>query len=337
MNTSTDSTNTVNAVKPTKSVYVARLLTDTVTHELGSHTGFSFEVGQEAPPSRAELLERVAGRDAAIVTLTERIDEEFFAAAGPSLKVVANVAVGFDNIDLDAAARHGVVITNTPGVLDGATADHTFALILALGRRIVEADRFLHEGRDWVWGPRMFVGLDISAGATLGIIGLGRIGLAAAKRARAFDMRVIASDATHPLGTTAEGVEIVSQEELLATADVVTLHVPLLPSTRRLMGADTLAQMKPGAYLVNCARGGVVDETALIAAIDSGHLRGAAIDTFEGEPHVNPELLSRPQIVVTPHTASAGEATRDRMCRLAVDNVLAVLDGREPLTPVKAS
>ncbi|MDO4900308.1 D-glycerate dehydrogenase [Actinomyces sp.] len=330
----TDSTNSVENMKPTRSVYVARLLTDSVTHELTTHSDPTFDVGQEAPPARAELLDRVAGKDAVIVTLTERIDEEFFIAAGPNLKVVANVAVGYDNIDLDAAARHGVTITNTPGVLDGATADHTFALILALGRRIVEADRFIREGNDWVWGPRMFVGLDVSAGATLGIIGLGRIGRAVARRALAFDMRVIAADATRPLGSSVDGVEIVTQEELLAAADVVTLHVPLLPSTRHLINAETLALMKPGAYLVNCARGGIVDEQALMEAIDSGHLRGAAIDTFEGEPHVNPELVARPQVVLTPHTASAGEATRDRMCRLAVDNVMAVLAGREPLTPV---
>ncbi|WP_199176385.1 2-hydroxyacid dehydrogenase [Actinomyces qiguomingii] len=330
----TASSNSVENMTPTRSVYIARLLTDSVTRELDSHPGISFDIGQETPPARAELLERAAGKDAAIVTLTERIDEEFFTAAGPNLKVVANVAVGFDNIDLDAAARHGVTVTNTPGVLDGATADHTFALILALGRRIVEADRFIREGKDWVWGPRMFVGLDVSAGATLGIIGLGRIGRAVAQRARAFDMRVLAADTTRPLGTDVDGVEVVTQRELLAASDVVTLHVPLLPSTRHLINRDTLALMKPGAYLVNCARGGVVDERALIEALDSGHLRGAAIDTFEGEPRVNPELIAREQVVLTPHTASAGEATRDRMCRLAVDNVIAVLAGREPLTPV---
>lgn len=317
-----------------KNVYVARLLTDNVLRELETIEGFTFDVGPEQPPGREELLARVAGKDGAVVTLTERIDEEFLEAAGPSFKVVANVAVGFDNIDLEAAARHGVAVTNTPGVLDGATADHTFALILALARRVVEADRFLHTGEEWIWGPRMLVGLDVSAGATLGIIGLGRIGLAVASRARAFDMRVIASDATRNVGDVVEGVEIVTQDELLATSDVVSLHVPLLTSTRHLIDAAALAQMKEGAYLVNCARGGIVDETALVAAIDSGHLRGAALDTFEGEPHVAPALLERPQIVVTPHTASAGERTRDRMGRLAVDNVIAVLTGREALTPV---
>ncbi|WP_022867940.1 2-hydroxyacid dehydrogenase [Schaalia vaccimaxillae] len=316
-------------------VYIARLLTDNIQNKLADVDGFTFDIGEIAPPSREELLSRVAGKDGAIVTLTEKIDEEFFAAAGPQLKVVANVAVGFDNIDLEAAARHGVTITNTPGVLDGATADHTFALLLAVCRRIVEADNFVGEGTPWIWGPRMFVGLDISAGATLGIIGLGRIGLAVARRAAAFDMKVIAADATRTVGEVVEGVEIVSQEDLLAASDVVSLHVPLLPTTRHLINADTIAQMKDGAYLINCARGGVVDEKALIAAIDSGKIRGAGIDTFEGEPNIDPELIKRPQIVCTPHTASAGEATRDAMGQLALDNVVAVLSGKEAVTPVR--
>ncbi|WP_205647239.1 NAD(P)-dependent oxidoreductase [Actinobaculum sp. 313] len=230
----------------TKNVYVARLLTDNVLAGLSTLDGFSFEVGEEAPPSRAQLLAAVAGKDAAIVTLTERIDEEFFVAAGPQLKVVANVAVGYDNIDVEAAQRHNVQITNTPGVLDGATADHTLALILALCRRVVEADRFLHEGEEWIWGPRMFVGLDVSAGATLGIIGFGRIGRAVAARARAFDMEVLAADTTLTAGEVIDGVEIVSQEELLTRADIVSLHVPLLPATRHLMNAQTIAAMKEG-------------------------------------------------------------------------------------------
>lgn len=319
-----------------ESIYIARLLTDRVMAEVRASDEFSVTVGEEQPPSRGELLARVKGADAAVVTLTERIDEEFLDAAGPQLKVVANVAVGFDNIDVDLLKRRGIVVTNTPGVLDGATADHTFALILALARRLVEGDRFLREGNSWVWGPRMLVGLDVSAGATLGIVGLGRIGRAVARRARAFDMRVIAADATRSLGEDVDGVPIRPLEELLATSDVVSLHVPLLESTRHMIGARELSLMKSTAYLVNAARGGIVDEEALIAAIDAGEIRGAGIDTFEGEPAVNPELLTRPQIVVTPHIASAGEATRDAMCRLAMDNVRAVLRGQEPVTPVVA-
>lgn len=315
-------------------IYCARALTVNVSNEVENDATYEWILGEIDPPTRSQLLSRVAGATAAVVTLTEKIDEEFFTAAGPQLKVVANVAVGFDNIDLEAAARHNVIITNTPGVLDGATADHTFALILATTRRLVEADRFLHDSHEWIWGPRMFVGLDVSAGATLGIIGLGRIGMAVAERAKAFNMRVVGTDGIHQPGDTVGGIEILKQEELLATSDVVSLHVPLLPSTHHLINRETLAQMKRGSYLINCARGGIVDENALLQAIDSGHLAGAGIDTFEGEPHVNPELLRRPSIVVTPHIASAGEATRDAMCRLAVNNVRAVLEGAKPLTPV---
>jgi lactate dehydrogenase-like 2-hydroxyacid dehydrogenase len=317
-----------------KKIHIARLLTDRVMTEVRGSNEFSVTVGEEQPPSREQLLARVAGADATVVTLTEQIDEEFLDAAGPQLKVVANVAVGFDNVDVGLLARRGIVVTNTPGVLDGATADHTFALILALSRRLVEGDRFLREGNAWVWGPRMLVGLDVSAGATLGIVGLGRIGRAVARRAKAFDMTVIAADATQSAGEVVDSVPILPLEELLATSDVVSLHVPLLDGTRHMIGARQLATMKSTAYLVNAARGGIVDEAALIAAIDAGQIRGAGIDTFEGEPVVNPELLKRPQIVVTPHIASAGEATRDNMCRLALDNARAVLRGRAPLTPV---
>ncbi len=317
-------------------VYVSRKLTDRVLDELRDEPEVRFDVGQEQPPSRQELLERVKGADGAIVCLTEKIDSEFFDSAGPQLKVVANVAVGFDNIDVAEAARRGITITNTPGVLDGATADHTMALLLGVARRVVESDAFLREGNQWVWGPRMLTGLDISGGTTLAIVGLGRIGQAVARRARAFDMRVIGVDPTAPLGSIIAGVEIVSLDRALQEADVVSLHVPLLPSTRHLVDADFLAAMKPGSYLVQVARGGVVDENALMDALDSGHLRGAALDVFEDEPNVNPRLLTYPQVVLTPHTASAGEVTRDRMCRLAVDNVLAVLDGKEPKTPVVA-
>lgn len=316
-------------------IYVARRLTDHVMEELQSITDVELFVGEVEPPSRGDLLRNVRGKDALIVTLTERIDEELLEAAGERLKVVANVAVGFDNIDLDACARRGVAVTNTPGVLDGATADHTFALILAVSRRLVEADRFLREGRPWVWGPRMFVGLDVSAGATLAIIGFGRIGRAVARRAQAFDMRVLAVDGSLEVGTQVDGAEVVTLDDALAVADVVTLHVPLLPSTRHLVDAHMIARMKKGAYVINAARGGVVDEAALLRAIRDGHLAGAALDTFENEPDVSPDLLACPEIVLTPHIASAGEQTRDRMCRLAVDNAFAVLRGGVPLTPVQ--
>ena len=318
---------------PAGHLYVARRLTDTVMAELPA-LGLDLTVGEVAPPSRERMLADVAGAAAAVVTLTERVDAAFFDAAGPQLRVVANAAVGFDNIDLAEAKRRGVVITNTPGVLDEATADHTFAMLLAITRRVVEADRFARSGEPWIWGPTMLVGLDISAGATLGVIGLGRIGRAVARRAQAFGMRVIASHPRLEVGTRLDGVEIVDQAELLATSDVVTLHVPLRPDTRHLIDADALASMKPGSYLLNAARGGIVDETALIAALRSGHLAGAALDTFEGEPVINPALRELDTVVLQPHIGSAGGTTRDNMCRLAVRNVTRVLAGQPAETPV---
>jgi lactate dehydrogenase-like 2-hydroxyacid dehydrogenase len=317
----------------TPHLYIARRLTPTVMDEVDA-LQLACVVGQETPPGRARLLANVAGAAAAIVTLTERVDSEFFEAAGPQLKVVANVAVGYDNIDVAAARRRQVVVTNTPGVLDNATADHTFAMMLALTRRVVEADRFARSGAPWIWGPNMLVGLDVSAGATLGIVGFGRIGKAVATRAKAFGMRIIAADPMLSVGSRIDEVEIAELDTVLAVSDIVTLHVPLSPSTMHLINATALERMKPGSYLVNAARGGIVDETALIGALRSGRLAGAALDTFEGEPQINPELIGLPNTVLQPHIASAGGCTRDNMCRLAVRNVTHVLAGEPALTPV---
>lgn len=314
-------------------IYVSRLLTDRAMAHLES-LGHEVRVGREEPPIRAELEAGIAGAAAAVVTLTERVDAGLLAVAGPQLRVVANVAVGFDNIDLAAAGAAGVAVTNTPGVLDRASADHTFALILAVTRRITEGDRLIRSREPWVWGPRMLVGLDVSAGATLGILGYGRIGKAVAQRAKAFGMRVLATARSATPGTVNDGIGFVDTETLLADSDVVSVHTPLTPQTRHLIDAAALRAMKPGAYLINTARGGVVDESALVQALRSGHLRGAALDVFEGEPAVNPDLLDAPGLVLTPHTASAGEATRDAMGMLAIDNVAAVLAGKPPLTPV---
>lgn len=319
----------------TPHLYIARTLTDVAMQSVND-LGLPVVAGDEAPPGRDRLLRDVAGAAAAVVTLTEKIDAEFFDSAGPQLRVVANVAVGYDNIDIAEAARRGVVVTNTPGVLDDATADHTFAMILAITRRVVEADRFVRSGEPWIWGPRMLVGLDISAGATLGIVGLGRIGRAVARRAQAFSMTVIAHDPHHAPGDKIDGVTITSLDDLLAGSDVVSLHVPLLEQTRHLIDDEAIATMKPNAYLINAARGGVVDESALISALRNGRLAGAALDTFEGEPKVNPELSTLENVVLQPHIASAGGRTRDRMCLLALDNVRDVLAGSDARTPVVA-
>lgn len=288
-----------------------------------------------APPTREQLLEGCRGAAGLITMLTEKIDEEVLDAAGPQLRVVGNVAVGFDNIDVDAAARREIVVTNTPGVLDEATADLACTLILVTARRVVEADRFVRAGNPWIWGPQSFVGLDVSAGATLGIVGLGRTGMATARRARAFGMRIVATGSRASTPEAAElGVEASDLEHLLEVSDVVSLHCPLTADNRHMIGRDQLAAMKRGSYLVNTARGPLVDEEALADALDSGHLAGAGLDVHEHEPEVNVRLREMEQVVVLPHIGSAGAATRDAMGTLAVRNAAEVLSGREALTPV---
>jgi lactate dehydrogenase-like 2-hydroxyacid dehydrogenase len=289
----------------------------------------------DRPPPRERLLDDVRGATALITLLTERVDAELLDAAGPQLRIVANCAVGHDNVDLDAATARGVVVTNTPGVLDESTADVAFGLVLATSRRLVEADRFLRTGADWVWGPQFFVGLDLSAGATLGIVGLGRIGLAVARRAAAFGMPILATGSRAASAEArALGVQPADLPRVLAESDVVTLHCPLTPETRHLIGAGQLAAMKPTAILVNTARGPIVDEAALVQALERGVIAGAGLDVYEDEPRLHPGLLALENVVLLPHIASAGRATREAMGRLAVDNVRAVLSGEPPLTPV---
>lgn len=310
------------------------MLTD-VAMEAVRSAGWDVVCGPEEPPDRAWLLDAVRGADGIVCTLTERIDAAVLDAAGPGLTVVATMAVGYDNIDVEAATTRGVTVTNTPGVLDAATADLTMALLLTLSRRVAEADRFVRTGKPWIWGPRMLVGLDVSAGATLGILGYGRIGKAVARRAKAFDMRVLAYSPSSPrAGTDELGTEYADLPDLLSSADVVSVHAPLNAGTHHLIGDETLACMKPTALLINTARGGVVDTEALVRALREGRIGGAALDVFEDEPKVDERLLEFDSVVLTPHIGSAAQATRDRMALLAVDNAVAVLAGRDPLTPV---
>lgn len=316
-------------------VVITRTLTDAAMRAAEALEG-ELVVGPEEPPSTRWLLDAVPGAAAVVCTLTERIDAELLDAAGPRLRIVANVAVGYDNVDVAAARERGIAVTNTPGVLDAATADLTFALLLALARRVAEGDRFLRTRPGWVWGPRLLVGLDVSAGATLGLIGYGRIGRAVARRALAFDMRVLAYSPSSPTsGTDEQGVEYADLATVLGTADVVSVHVPLNAATHHLIDAGALAAMRPGALLINTSRGGVVDTEALIEALRAGRLGGAGLDVFEGEPLVDPRLLDFESVVLTPHIGSAGLATRDRMGTLAVRNAAEVLAGRPPLTPVR--
>jgi glyoxylate reductase len=280
----------------------------------------------------AELHELVAGAEAVVTMLHDRVDGAFLDAAGPQLKVVANVAVGYDNVDVDAADERDVLVTNTPGVLTDATADLAIALMLAVTRRLGEGERLIRSGEGWAWAIDFMLGTSLQ-GKLLGIVGYGAIGRATAARARAFGMR-IAYTQRHEAGDAADA-EYLELDELLARADVVSLHVPLTPSTRHLIDADRLAAMRAGAYLVNTARGPVVDEAALARALADGVIAGAGLDVFEEEPDVHPELLELDNAVLVPHLGSATVETRTAMAELAARNAAAVLRGEDPPTPVR--
>jgi glyoxylate reductase len=281
----------------------------------------------DEPLARAELLRRVAAADGAVVTLSDRVDKELLAAA-PRLRVVANHAVGVDNVDIPACTARGIWVTNTPDVLTDATADLTLALILAVARRLREGEKTVREGRFTYWAPTMLLGLELR-GAVLGIVGFGRIGQAVAARAQAFGMQVLCATRG-----AAPGVQRVELDELFARSDVVTIHCPLTPATRHLVGAPQLARMKRGAILVNTARGPIVDEAALVAALESGHLGGAGLDVYENEPRVHPALLGRDDVVLLPHVGSATQRTRAKMAELALGDAARVLRGERPRNPV---
>jgi glyoxylate reductase len=288
----------------------------------------------EAIP-RADLLRLVEGAEAILTLLHDRVDEELLEAAGPQLRCVANVAVGYDNVDVEAATRRGVVVTNTPRVLDDATADLTLALILAATRRVAEGDRLIRAGRPWTWGMSFMLGTGLR-GKLLGIVGLGGIGRRVAERARAFGME-ISYHSRHPAPdevTAALAAERLPLDELLGRADVVSLHCPLTPETHHLIGAAELAAMKPSAVLVNAARGPVVDEPALAAALAAGEIAAAGLDVYEHEPRVEPALLELENVVLSPHLGSATVETRTAMAELAARNAISVLRGEGPLTPV---
>ena len=287
----------------------------------------------EGAMDRGQLLREVAGKAGVITLLTDRVDDEFLDAAGSQLKIVANYAVGFDNIDVDACTRHGVLTSNTPEVLTETTADTAFALMMAAARRVAEGDRFLRSGTPWIWGPLMMLGQDVHH-RTLGIVGFGRIGQALARRARGFAMRVLYHDVYRPPPDVEEelGAEYRDFEELLRESDFVSLHTNLTPETRHLINADRLAMMKPTAVLVNTSRGPVIDEHALARALRNGQLFAAGLDVFEREPSVHPDLLACENAVVIPHLGSATVHTRLAMANLAVDNLFAGLWDERPPT-----
>jgi len=286
------------------------------------------------PLTEAQLAKALAGADGVLTFLSDPITAAVLEAC-PRIKVVANHAVGYNNIDLGAARARGIVVTYTPGVLTEATADLTWTLLLGAARRALEGDRMVRRGKFRGWEAGLLLGMDLRE-KTLGVVGLGRIGQAVARRASAFGMRVAYTQRRRadPTVEAALGARFVPLEELVATADILTLHCPLTPETRGLMGRDRLFAMKRGALFLNASRGTLHDEAALAEALAAGHLSAAGLDVFENEPAVHPGLLALPNVLLMPHAGSATHETRAAMARMVVSDLLAVLEGREPAHPV---
>jgi lactate dehydrogenase-like 2-hydroxyacid dehydrogenase len=312
-------------------VYITRMIPQEIIDTL--RRSHEVEVNPEDRAlTRAELLRQIHGRDAVISLLTDSIDGEALDAAGPQCRIFANYAVGFNNFDVAAATQRGVIMTNTPGVLDEATATHAWALLLAAARRIPESDRYLRAGLWRGWAPMDFLGQDVDH-KTLGIAGLGRIGTQFARKAAAFDMKVIYSDLKpSPEFERQYGATFVDKATLLRESDFLSLHLPLMAETRHYIGAAELAAMKPTAVLINAGRGPLVDEPALVEALRNKVIWGAGLDVFENEPLLAPGLAELENVVIVPHIASATTHTRMAMGQIAIDNVIAVLKGEPPLT-----
>jgi len=314
------------------------LITRNILPEVVESLSQRFEVDHNAddrPWGPEELVRRLQGASGAMATVMDRFDDAVLAQC-PGLKVISNIAVGYNNIDVPAATKRGIRVTNTPGVLDDTTADLTWALLMAAARRIAEGDSYVRAG-EWkiAFGVQYFLGQDIHH-ATLGVIGMGRIGQAIARRAGGFDMRVIYHNRSRLPEEEERRLDAtwVERDRLLAESDFVVVMAPYSPATHHLIGAAEIAKMKPTAILVNTARGGVVDDAALVEALREKRIAGAGLDVFEGEPKVNPGYLGLRNVVMTPHIGSASRATRLVMCNTAAANMMAVLDGREPPNPV---
>lgn len=310
-------------------VYVTRPVFDETIERLKR------DVDVEANPedrilSKAELTEKLRDKDGALTLLTDAVDLEVLQAAA-KLKVVANFAVGFNNVAIESASKLGIAVTNTPGVLTETTADFAWTLLMAAARRVVEGDNFARAGKFKAWGPKMFLGYDVY-GKTLGLIGLGRIGQAVARRAAGFNMRVVFYDSEPiPEHVTKDlGVTRLPLDEVLRISDFISLHVPLFPETHHLLNDRTFALMKPTCIVINTSRGPVVDEKALARAVKDRRIAGAGLDVFEREPDIEPALLEMEKVVLAPHIASASHETRLKMCMMAADNLLAVLKGQRP-------
>ncbi len=321
-----------------KKVFVTRLIPEEGLALLRARADVDLAVfGEDRMIRRDELLAAVPGCDAILSILTEKIDTEVLDAAGPQLKIVSNYAVGFDNIDLKAAAARKVLVTNTPGVLTEAVAEHTLGLMMAVSRRIPEAERYLRSGKYSGWGPMLLLGMELR-GKTLGVVGTGRIGYAVAlAAAKGLGMRIAYTDVRRndALEKETGAAYFAKIDDLLPVADVVTIHVPLLPATKHLINSERLAKMKKTACLVNTSRGPVIEEAALVDALKRGVIGGAGLDVFENEPGLAPGLKELENAVVTPHIASATREARAAMARLAAQAILDVFDGKTPEHLVK--
>ncbi len=316
-----------------KTVYVTRPVPGAAISMLEKE--FHVEVNPEDRPlTREELKKNVRGKDGVLCMLSDVIDGELMDIAGPNCKIFANYAVGYNNVDVSAATKRGILITNTPGILDNATADLAWALLFAVSRRVVESDEFLRAGKFHGWAPTMFLGRDIT-GKTLGVVGAGRIGTNFAKKSKGFDMKVLYTDIrpNHEFERLTGG-KYVSLEELLEQSDFVSLHVPLMEGTKHLIGAEELRRMKKTSILINTSRGPVVDEVALVRALRDGEIWGAGLDVFEKEPEMAEGLAELSNVVVVPHIASATIETREGMGEIAARNIIGVLTGDRPLTCV---
>ncbi len=315
-------------------VFVTRKIPEAGTNKLVK-AGYDVHINPEDKVlSKEELTYYLKQEkyDAVLCLLTDKIDKEIFEAAGEQCKIFANYAVGFDNIDIASAKEKGVMVTNTPGVLTDTVAEHTFALLAAIAHRVSEGDRFSRAGKYHGWEPMMLLGTDLSR-KTLGILGLGRIGSRVAHHAaKGFEMSVLYYDIKRNEDFEKEsGARFCpTADEVLRNSDFVSIHVPLIPQTRHLINAERLHMMKKSAYLINTSRGPIIDEKALAQALKNGVIRGAAIDVFENEPEIEPELLKLENIILTPHIASATDETRAKMAELAADNIIAALSGQKP-------
>jgi len=310
-------------------VFVSRVIPQAAIDLLSAHVAVELNE-QDKPLSKGEIISRLQDKEGLVCLLTDVVDDQVLGSA-LTVRVVSNVAVGYDNIDVQAATRRKIAVTNTPGVLDDTTADFTWALLMATARRVVEADRYARAGKFQGWGIMLLLGHDVH-GKTLGICGMGRIGKAVARRARGFGMKILYTDVQRiEEGLERElGVQFVEKETLLRESDFVTLHVPLLPETTHYISYRELALMKKTSHLINASRGPVVDEEALVEALKAKQIAGAGLDVYEEEPKIHPGLIDLENAVLAPHIASASVETRTRMATMAAENMIAALEGKVP-------